>query len=139
MTLSCHFIHGNKWIQGVIFKKAISKEAWNASKKLTQESAVEITGEVRADARAPSGYELSVTDLNVVHYAEDGYPIQLKEHGVGFLMQYRHLWLRTPRQTAILRIRATIIKAIRDWLDDPADRERILVTNPARLYDFPKE
>jgi len=109
---------GSGVIQGVIFKKAISKEAWEASQKLTQESAVEITGEVRADARAPSGYELSVTGLNVVHYAEDGYPIQPKEHGVGFLMQYRHLWLRAPRQTVILRIRATIIKAIRDWLDD---------------------
>ncbi|MGB0385805.1 MAG: asparagine--tRNA ligase [Ardenticatenaceae bacterium] len=109
---------GSGVIQAVVFKKGVPKEAWDASKNLTQESAVEITGEVRADKRAPSGYELSVTDLNVVHYAQDGYPIQLKEHGVGFLMQYRHLWIRTPRQTAILRIRATIIKAIRDWLDN---------------------
>ena len=109
---------GSGLIQAVLFKKAVPKEAWNDSKKLTQESAIEVTGEVRADSRAPTGYELSVTDLKVVHYAEDAYPIQLKEHGVGFLMQYRHLWIRTPRQTAILRIRATIIKAIRDWLDN---------------------
>jgi asparaginyl-tRNA synthetase len=109
---------GTGMIQAVLFKKGLSKEVWAAANELTQESAIEITGELRADARAPSGYELSVSDLSVIHYAEDNYPIQLKEHGVGFLMQYRHLWIRTPRQATILRIRATIIKAIRDWFDD---------------------
>jgi asparaginyl-tRNA synthetase len=109
---------GSGMIQAVVFKKGVPEEAWEAAERLTQESAVELTGEVRADERAPSGYELSVTDLRVVHYAEDGYPIQLKEHGVGFLMEHRHLWIRAPRQAAILRIRATIIKAIRDWLDN---------------------
>ncbi|HEX8684546.1 MAG TPA: asparagine--tRNA ligase [Ardenticatenaceae bacterium] len=109
---------GSGVIQAVVFKKGVPEAAWEAADKLTQESAVEVTGEVRAEPRAPSGYELSVTDLNVVHYAQDGYPIQLKEHGVGFLMEHRHLWIRTPRQAAILRIRATIIRAIRDWLDD---------------------
>lgn len=109
---------GSGVIQGVLSKKEVSEAAWAAAETLTQESAVEITGMVRADERAPGGYELSVTDLQVVHVAHDGYPIQLKEHGVGFLMEHRHLWIRTPRQAAILRIRATIIKAIRDWLDD---------------------
>ncbi|MDQ4077607.1 MAG: asparagine--tRNA ligase [Chloroflexota bacterium] len=109
---------GSGVIQAVMFKKGVPAEAWEAAEQLTQESAVEVTGDVRADERAPGGYELSVTDLKVVDYAEEGYPIQLKEHGTGFLMEHRHLWIRTPRQTAILRIRATIIKAIRAWLDN---------------------
>ncbi|MCB0078375.1 MAG: asparagine--tRNA ligase [Anaerolineales bacterium] len=109
---------GSGVIQAVVFKKGVPESAWEAAEQLTQESSVEVTGEIRADDRALGGYELSVTDLTVVALADDGYPIQLKEHGTGFLMAQRHLWIRTPRQTAILRIRATIIKAIRDWLDD---------------------
>ncbi len=109
---------GSGLIQAVIFKKGVSEEVWAAAEKLTQESAIELTGEVRADERAPGGYEMGVSDMKVVHFAEEGYPIQLKEHGTGFLMDHRHLWIRTPRQTAILRIRATIVKAIRDWLDN---------------------
>jgi asparaginyl-tRNA synthetase len=109
---------GSGVIQAVVFKKGVPEEAWEAAEKLTQESSVEVAGEVRADERAPSGFELSVTDLKVVAFAHEGYPIQPKEHGVGFLMEHRHLWIRSPRQAAILRIRATIIKAIRDWLDN---------------------
>lgn len=109
---------GSGLIQAVLFKKEIAEEVWNAADQLTQESAVEVTGSIRADSRAPGGYEMGISDLKVVHYAQDNYPIQLKEHGVGFLMENRHLWIRSPRQTAILRIRATIIKAIRDWLDN---------------------
>ncbi len=109
---------GSAMIQAVVFRKGVDEGVWEAAEKLTQESAIEVTGEVRADPRAPSGFELSVTGLTVLHYAQEGYPIQLKEHGTGFLMEHRHLWIRTPRQAAILRIRATIIKAIRDWLDD---------------------
>ncbi|MGH8010574.1 MAG: amino acid--tRNA ligase-related protein, partial [Candidatus Binatia bacterium] len=109
---------GTGVIQAVLFKKALPADAWEAAERLTQESSLELSGEVRADERAPGGYELSVTDLTVVNYAEEGYPIQPKEHGTGFLMEHRHLWIRAPRQAAILRIRATIIKAIRDWLDN---------------------
>lgn len=108
---------GSGVIQAVVFKKNVPPEAWEAADKLTQESSLIVTGSVRADERAPGGYELDVSDLEVVHYAEPDYPIQPKEHGVGFLMQNRHLWIRSPRQATILRIRATVIRAIRDWLD----------------------
>lgn len=108
---------GSGVIQAVVFKKNVSPEAWEAADKLTQESSLIVTGTVRADERAPGGYELDVSDLEVVHYAEPDYPIQPKEHGVGFLMANRHLWIRSPRQAAILRIRATVVRAIRDWLD----------------------
>ncbi len=109
---------GSGVIQAVLFKKNVSPEAWQSADKLTQESSLIVTGTVRADERAPGGYELDVRDLEVVHYAESDYPIQPKEHGVGFLMANRHLWIRSPRQAAILRIRATVIRAIRDWLDN---------------------
>lgn len=109
---------GSGLIQGVIFKKNVSDATWDAATDLTLESSIVVTGSVRADDRAPGGYELGVTDLEVVDYAELDYPIQPKEHGVGFLLQQRHLWLRTPRQATILRIRATVIRAIREWLDD---------------------
>nr|WP_290665433.1 asparagine--tRNA ligase [Ardenticatena sp.] len=109
---------GSGVIQAVLFKKNVSPEAWQAADELTQESSLIVTGTVRADERAPGGYELDVRDLEVVHYAEPDYPIQPKEHGVGFLMANRHLWIRSPRQAAILRIRATVIRAIRDWLDN---------------------
>ncbi|MBS1253093.1 MAG: Asparagine--tRNA ligase [Anaerolineales bacterium] len=109
---------GTATIQAVVFKKNVSDEAWEAATDLTLESSLVVTGTVRADDRAPGGYELDVSDLEVVHIAELGYPIQPKEHGTGFLVENRHLWIRTPRQSAILRIRATVIRAIRNWLDD---------------------
>ena len=89
-------------------------------KGLTQESSVIVTGKVRADKRAPGGYELDVTDAQVLQRVnpDDPYPITPKEHGVDFLMEHRHLWLRSPRQAAILRVRAEIIKAARDYFDD---------------------
>ncbi|MBI5300895.1 MAG: asparagine--tRNA ligase [Chloroflexi bacterium] len=111
------FRDGTGFIQAVVFQKEISPEAFEATKKLTQESSLIITGVPRAEPRAPGGYELSVKDLQVLQYAND-YPITPKDHGVEFLMANRHLWLRSPRQYAILRIRARIIKAIRDWLDN---------------------
>ncbi len=79
-----------------------------------------VTGKVRADKRAPGGYELDVTDAQVIQRVnpDDPYPISPKEHGVDFLMEHRHLWLRSPRQAAILRVRAEIIKAARDFFDD---------------------
>jgi asparaginyl-tRNA synthetase len=109
---------GTGVIQAVVFKKNVSSETWEATLRLTLESSLIVTGRVRADERAPGGYELDVTALEPVHIAELDYPIQPKKHGTGFLMEHRHLWIRTPRQHAILRIRATVIRAIRDWLDD---------------------
>ncbi len=106
--------------QCVVFKKEISEEQFEAAKALPQESSLIIHGTVRQDERSPGlpgGYEIGVSSLEVIHEAEE-YPITPKEHGVEFLMDQRHLWLRSSRQWAIVRIRATIIKAIRDWLDD---------------------
>jgi asparaginyl-tRNA synthetase len=106
--------------QAVVFRKEVSPEVFETAQALTQESAVVITGSVRADQRAPGtpgGYEIGVSDLALVQLAEE-YPIQPKEHGVEFLMDNRHLWIRSSRQWAVLRVRATVIKAIRDWLDD---------------------
>ncbi len=111
------FRDGTGFIQAVVFQKEVSPEAFDAAKKLTQESSVRLTGVPRAEPRAPGGFELSVKDLQVVQIANE-YPITPKDHGVEFLMANRHLWLRSPRQHAILRIRARIIKAIRDWFDN---------------------
>jgi asparaginyl-tRNA synthetase len=108
---------GTGTIQGVVFAKEVTPETFEAAKRLTQESSIVVTGVPRAEPRAPGGYELAVKSLETVQIAGD-YPITPKEHGVEFLMANRHLWLRSPRQHAILRIRARVIKAIRDWLDD---------------------
>jgi asparaginyl-tRNA synthetase len=108
---------GSGVVQTVAFQKDLPEAAFAAARSLTQESSVSATGLVRADARAPGGYELALSDLELVGLAEPDYPIQPKEHGTGFLMEHRHLWIRAPRQALILRIRATIIQAIRDWLD----------------------
>ena len=107
---------GTGIIQCVIFKNNVPPEVFEAAKELTQESSLVVTGSVRADSRAPGGYELDVTGLEVIQIAAD-YPISPKEHGVEFLMDHRHLWIRSSRQHAILRIRAEVIRAIRDWLD----------------------
>jgi asparaginyl-tRNA synthetase len=114
------FRDGSGIIQGVVPKNAVAPEVFERLKGLTQESSVIVTGKVRADKRAPSGYELDVSNVEVVQKVpeDDPYPISLKEHGVDFLMEHRHLWLRSPRQAAILRVRAEIIKAVRDFFDD---------------------
>ena len=114
------FRDGSGLIQGVVPKNAVAPEVFDALKSLTQESSVIVTGKVRADKRAPGGFELDVSGVQVVQRGPDTdpYPISLKEHGVDFLMDHRHLWLRTPRQAAILRTRATIIKAARDFFDE---------------------
>ena len=112
---------GTGIVQCVVFKKEVPQEVFEAARGLTQESSIIIAGEVRADERAPGipgGFELGVTDLTCVQLVTDEYPITPKEHGVDFLMQNRHLWIRSSRQWATLRVRATMIKAIRDWLDD---------------------
>jgi asparaginyl-tRNA synthetase len=109
---------GTGLIQAVVLEDNVEAESWEMVGAATQESSVEAVGSVRRDRRAPGGFELEVKQFTVISLAEDGYPVQPKEHGTGFLMQQRHLWIRSPRQATILRIRATIIRAIRDWLDD---------------------
>src|SRR5690348_7906085 len=114
------FRDGSGVIQGVVPKSAVPPEVFDAIKGLTQESSVIVEGKVRADKRAHGGYELDVSGVQVLQRVSesDPYPISLKEHGVEFLMEHRHLWVRTPRQTAILRIRHEIIRAARNFFDE---------------------
>ena len=107
---------GSGIIQGVVFKKNVPERVWSDFEKLTQESSVIVSGSVRADERAAGGFELDVADLQVLQIAE-AYPITPKEHGVEFLMDNRHLWLRSRRQHAILSVRAEVIRAVRDYFD----------------------
>lgn len=111
---------GSGVIQGVIVKSQVSPELFDTVKNLTQESSIIVTGTVRADKRAKGGYEMDVTDVQVVQKVpeNDPYPITPKEHGTEFLMDHRHLWVRSLRQAAILRIRAEIVKAARDFFDE---------------------
>ncbi len=113
------FRDGTGTIQGIVPKAAVSPEMFETLKALQLESSVIVRGTVRADARAPSGYELDVEDVQVQQAvsADEPFPITLKEHGPDFLMERRHLWMRTPRQSAILRIRATIMRAAQEYLD----------------------
>jgi len=113
------FRDGTGTIQGIVPKAAVSEEVFDRVKSLTQESSIIVTGSVRADSRAPSGFELDVANLEIVHLvpADAPFPISHKEHGVEFLMEHRHLWMRTPRQSAILRIRATIMRAAQEYFD----------------------
>jgi len=114
------FRDGSGVIQGVVPKNAVSPEVFDAVKTLTQESSVIVEGKVRADKRAPGGYELDVANVQVVQRVpeSDPYPITPKEHGTDFLMEHRHLWVRSQRQASILRVRAEIIKAARDFFDE---------------------
>jgi asparaginyl-tRNA synthetase len=115
-----HFLQvrdGTGTIQCVVFKGEVSAETFECSREVPQESSVLVEGVVRRDSRSPIGYELGVTDLEIVQKARD-YPITPKEHGVSFLLDHRHLWLRSSRQHAILRIRSEIVKACRDYFDD---------------------
>ena len=114
-----HFLQvrdGTGTIQCVVFKGEVPDATFARGHDLTQESSLIVRGRVRADARSPLGYEVGVTDLEVVHQATD-YPITPKEHGVAFLLDHRHLWLRSARQQALLRIRADVVKACRDYFD----------------------
>ena len=113
------FRDGTGTIQGIVPKAQVSEETFNTLKGLTLESSLIVTGSVREDSRAPSGYELDVQAVEVTQRIpeETPYPISRKEHGVDFLMEHRHLWLRTPRQSAILRVRATIMRAAAEYFD----------------------
>ncbi len=109
---------GTGTIQSTIHKDEVTEKVFEDADKLTQESSIIIRGVVKEDKRAPSGYEVRVKDLQIVHLAEQEYPIGKKEHGIDFLMGVRQLWIRSPRQIAILKIRADVIKACRDFLDE---------------------
>lgn len=113
------FRDGSGTVQGIVPKAAVSPETFDSIKSLTQESSVLVTGTVRADPRAPSGVELDVHDVQVLHRIPEDtpYPITPKEHGVDFLMEHRHLWVRSPRQAAILRIRAAIMRSAQEYFD----------------------
>ncbi len=114
------FRDGTGIVQGVVAKSAVTPEVFERARSLTQESSVRVTGKVRADQRAPGGFELDVANLDILQRVpvEQPYPITPKEHGIEFLMDHRHLWLRSARQRAILGVRHEIIKACRDFFDD---------------------
>jgi asparaginyl-tRNA synthetase len=113
------FRDGTGSIQGVAHVKSVTPEVFEKLKGLTQESSVIVAGKVRADKRAPGGYELDVEDVQVIQRVpeSDPYPITLKDHGVDFLQERRHLWVRSPRQSAILRIRAEIMRTAAEYFD----------------------
>jgi asparaginyl-tRNA synthetase len=108
---------GSGVLQCVVVKKEVPEPVWELLHALTQEASVEITGAVRADARAPSGFELSTEQLVLIGASEE-YPIQPKEHGVDFLLDHRHLWLRSSQQRAIMRVRSEVEQAIHDFYYD---------------------
>src|ERR1700728_1715377 len=114
------FRDGSGVIQGVVPKNAVAPDVFEAIKTLTQESSVIVEGKVRADKRAHGGYELDVANVQVIQRVpeSDPYPITPKEHGTDFLMEHRHLWVRSQRQASILRVRAETIKAARESLHE---------------------
>ena len=117
---------GSAIIQCVVVKNEVSEDVFERTELLTQETSLRVTGKLVADKRAPIGYELHVSDIEIIQIAQD-YPITPKEHGVDFLMDHRHLWIRSKRQHAILRIRHEIIKAAQDFFND---RDFIKVDSP---------
>jgi len=118
---------GSGILQAVVVRNGVSSESWERFGELTQETSVEVTGEVRDDARAPGGYELGVSELRVIGPSPSDYPVQPKEHGVDFLLDNRHLWLRRPRQAAILRVRHELEQAIHDFF---YERDFVRVDTP---------
>jgi asparaginyl-tRNA synthetase len=108
---------GTGTIQCTLFRPDVPPETFERARHLAQESSLIVTGEVRPDERAPGGYEISVRDVAVVAAATGEFPISPKEHGTAFLLDHRHLWLRSGRQNAILRVRASVVRACRDYFD----------------------
>src|SRR5213079_1762451 len=117
---------GTGYLQVVLSKKDVPEAAWEAFGGLTQETSVEVTGTVRADARAPGGVELTATDLRILGPSHE-FPITPKEHGTAFLFEHRHLWLRSRRQVAIAWVRHEVVQAIRDFF---YERHFTLVNTP---------
>ncbi|MFH2040055.1 MAG: asparagine--tRNA ligase [Chloroflexota bacterium] len=112
---------GSGFVQCVAFKGDLDEKTFNQIMRIPQETSVAITGKVRADTRAPGipgGFEIGIKEIDIIQEANEDYPMSLKEHGVDFALDNRHLWLRMPSQWAILRIRATVISAMREWLDN---------------------
>ncbi|WP_017812915.1 asparagine--tRNA ligase [Paenibacillus shenyangensis] len=107
---------GTGYIQGVVVKSEVPESVWNDAKSMTQESSLYVTGVIREEPRSKSGYEMTVTDIEVIHITSE-YPITPKEHGVDFLMDHRHLWLRSNRQRAVMVIRAEIIRAVQEFFN----------------------
>ena len=118
---------GSGLLQAVLVKSVVSTETWDRFGKLTQETSIEAEGEARPDARAPGGYELGVRELSIIGESPIDYPIQPKEHGIDFLLDNRHFWLRTPRQRAIARVRHEVEQGIRDFF---YERDFTLVDTP---------
>jgi len=115
-----HFLtirDGSGFIQGVMSKSAVDEDTFRIADHLTQETSIIVSGTVRADTRAPGGFELDLATLEIVGASVD-YPITPKEHGVDYLMDRRHLWIRSERQSAVLRVRAEVIAAVRSFFDD---------------------
>ena len=108
---------GSGIVQCIFFKGNVSEEIFENADKIGQESSIEIRGKVKEEPRSPGGYELDGIDLKIIGESID-YPITPKDHGIEFLMDHRHLWLRSSKQTAILKVRARIVKAIRDFFDN---------------------
>ena len=137
---------GSGFAQAVMARAAVPPEAWDAADKAGQESSLEVTGKVREDKRAPGGFEVEVTGLAVSQAVHD-YPITPKDHGTAFLMEHRHLWLRSQRQHAVIRVRHAVVKATRDYLDEqgytlvdtpiltPAPCEGTTTLFPVRYFD----
>ncbi|MGK2857877.1 MAG: asparagine--tRNA ligase [Thermoanaerobaculia bacterium] len=117
---------GSGYLQCVVSKKEVSEASWQAATDATQESTLEVLGVVRAEPRAPGGVELHVSEFSVSHLTQD-YPITPKEHGTAFLMEHRHLWLRSKNQHAVLRIRSEVEQACRDFF---YDRDFTLIDSP---------
>src|SRR5687767_8981080 len=118
---------GTGLLQAVVVKNSVPPESWEAFGRLTQETSIEVEGEVKADARAPGGYELGVRSLTILGASPIDYPIQPKEHGIDFLLDNRHFWLRSERQRAIARVRHEVEQAIRDFF---YQRDFTLVDTP---------
>ncbi len=113
-------------LQVVLARGEVDDDSWTTSEQLGYEASILVEGQIRSDRRAPGGYEMTASRLTLIGSSPD-YPIQPKEHGVDFLLDLRHLWLRSPRQTAIMRVRDEIVKAIRDFF---YDRGFVLVDTP---------
>jgi asparaginyl-tRNA synthetase len=117
---------GTGYLQAVVVKADVSPETWAEAERATQESSLSVTGTVREDKRAPGGYEMTATKVEILGPSE-GYPITPKEHGVDFLLSQRHLWMRSAQQHAVLRVRSEVSQAIRDFFHE---RDYVLIDSP---------
>ncbi|MDN5338276.1 MAG: asparaginyl-tRNA synthetase [Thermotogaceae bacterium] len=125
-----HFLQlrdGTGFVQGVLEKSKVDEKIFEDAKRLKLESSIIVYGKVREDSRAPSGVEIDISDFKIVQIPVDDYPIGKKEHGIDFLMEHRHLWLRSKKQFHILHVRHEIIKAIREFYDS---RRFVLIDTP---------